>query len=513
MEPNECEHNISNFRPDSECTITSTDHEQYSVASLEESIQPTQSIDTTDASIASPRGAKSSVQQTSQLTIPSLDEPAPSSNRAPGQTIPGTQASGSQKPEHRLRQESHPFYHAPLFTRTSVGPNISTTSSSYNQFWPYIVSPRRHTVCITAPVKGKEPSSKAYLYRNRYPTLLTLFLLIASFFPFAVIFTLLFGCYNAQKNPASAMPIQCTVEFLITPLLPLSFWIVCCWACIWAFRERVVIFWLSAKEDTYTHEFEWRFTLVKRGVILTSWGGFQGPMLEELYNDGMSRADIQLLRQPIAPLPPLPKNTGPQLLVQLPDHSNQSNPNTLIGIPYTPQLPKARNRAHPAYLPPKGFDDILLKDLDFQAKQGEDDLDPDAPGLTQEEKMRRWREKRRKQLYLGLTMTNSTVNPLVESSNNANRQQNSGDVALAPDGNKSNEGNQGDEIEGGINRNIWLSLFGKNNRKETTDGQLQESGSNNLRKGKGKAKWKGKGKEKEENTIPERQFDISRPIF
>lgn len=427
--------------------------------------------------------------------LPRLQIPTKSGSSSiqlqPIQPLQGTLPSPTQKRKLRFRRESHPYYHAAISPRTA----INNTITSYNQFVPYVLSPRRHTVSTTAD-KSEQAKTRAYLYRNRYPTIFTLILLALSLVPFAVLCTLLFSCYNAGKSPTSRIKKECNARNLMTAAVPLIVWVSSCWLCIWGFRERVIIFWLSLKQDQYSYEYEWRYTPAKRGTVLRTWSEFQGQVVEDLYNEGMSASDIQCLRQPVATTPK-PKVTNPTVTAQqdsrspLPhwsdlDHQIEPAGSSLKeeiyehGTPYTPQLPKARfGRRHPACIPP---DSIAENEFELEEFPNSTAEDPEAPGLTQEEKLRRWREMRRKELWKGLALTTSLSGG--ESGGQVVRVK----PHKSDNGEGMAESRKRHQVWGG-----WVSSFGKG---------MERDGRNN----------KGKGKEKGK-MVPERELDISGPIF
>ncbi|RPB27333.1 hypothetical protein L211DRAFT_894035 [Terfezia boudieri ATCC MYA-4762] len=326
----------------------------------------------------------------------------------PGQPIPGTIPSPTgQMPPLRTRRESHPFCHSPIFPKRA----LKDTVKSYNQFWPYLVSPRRHTVHIPEPDDWDENSLyRAYLYRNRYPTLLTLALLFLSLVPFTALLILLLNCYEAGRhlgyNPRVAG--YCNLSNILTAMFPLSICVAACWGTIWAFRERVIVFWLSMSQGDY----KWEYIPAREGTVLLSWGAFEGPGLEDLHAQGISAAQGKCPQTKVAPSASKPKpepgpSSRPSAVVHWSDLDYTIENGTLEDILSPPEiralynitLPKAKTGQYPAHASKASLEWIELHQLGPQIDK---DLDPDASGLTQEEKVQRWKEMRRRELYTGL---------------------------------------------------------------------------------------------------------------
>ncbi|KAF8428098.1 hypothetical protein EV426DRAFT_326429 [Tirmania nivea] len=421
---------------------------------------------------------------------PPLQIPTPGQLTAitlkPGQPITGTMPSPTyQRPSLRTRRESHPFYDLPIFPKRV----LKDTVTSYNQFWPYLVSPRRHTVNIPESEDWDEKSLyRAYLYRNRYPTLLTLTLLLLSLLPFAILLILLFSCYNVGTHPGYNLLMRdyCITSNVLTALFPLSICVAACWGTIWAFRERVVVFWLSMSQDDY----KWKYIPARKGTVLVSWGAFEGPGLEDLYVQGIS---VPQGKPPQTKAPP--KAANPQLapgtlrssvrpgaVVHWSDLDYTIENGTLedflsppeIGALYNITLPKAEAGQYPIHFSSDSLEGIELHDLE---PQKDEDLNPDAPGLTQEEKLRRWREMRRRELYSGLI---SEMNVGAGSSEEDRKRPT--EIPLTA-------GSSAGEWGG------WISSLNK--RRGMLKGKF-------IDKGKGRAT---------DVPVPEREFDISAPII
>jgi len=399
----------------------------------------------------------------------------------PGQPIPGTMPSPTdQRPPLRTRRESHPFYHSSIF------PNgvLEDTVNSYNRFWPYLLSPRRHTVHIPESDNWDEKSLyRAYLYRNRYPTLLTLTLLFLSLLPFIVLFIMLSSCYNVGKHPRynPQMRDYCNTSNVLTAMLPLSTCVAACWITIWAFRERVVIFWLSMSQDNY----KWKYIPATVGTVLLSWGAFEGPGLEELHAEGILAPQGEHSQASKAPKPttapgkPAP-SVRPGTVVHWSDLGDTIENGTLedllsppeVGALYNITLPKAQIGLYSAHVPRDSLEGIELHGLDPQQEKY---LDPDSPGLTQEEKLRRWKEMRRRELYCGLDLGKVSAGSLEERKRPAETPLAVGSSAGGWDG--------------------WVSRLDK--RATMLKGK-------NMDKGKGRAT---------DVPVPRREFDISAPII
>lgn len=237
----------------------------------------------------------------SQTTTPARDLPRLQIPK-PGQPIPGTMPSPiDQRPPLRTRRESHPFHHSPIFPKRT----LKDTVRSYNQFWPYLVSPRKHTAHISESDHWDEKSLyRSYLYRNRYPTLLTLALLFLSLLPFTIFLILLFSCFDAGRHPGYNPQIRnyCNARNVLTALFPLSICVAACWGTIWAFRERVVVFWLSMSQDDYN----WKYIYIqaRKETVLLSWGAFEGPGLEDLHSQGTLAPQVKPAQADLAELGP-----------------------------------------------------------------------------------------------------------------------------------------------------------------------------------------------------------------
>ena len=249
-----------------------------------------------------------------------------------------------------------------------------------------------------------------------------------------------------------------------------------------------MVFWLSMSQDDY----KWKYIPAKKGTVLLSWGAFEGPGLEDLHTQGTSGPQEKCPQMKVAPKASKPKpesvtpgpSSRPGAVVHWSDLDYTIENGTLedflsppeIGALYNTTLSKAQTGQYPAYAPKAPLEEIELHDLEPQKDK---DLDPDASGLTQEEKLRRWREMRRRELYSGLNLETMVTGSAGASGEDRKRP------TEAPLTAGSSAGGWGG----------WVSSWNKRT------GVL-----------KGKVMDKGKGRARD---IPEpvREFDISAPII